>query len=220
MIEDQNREEKDRVWEQIQRKEAERLAVEQKTQPVFPKAKVFSWKKWTAVAASSLAAVFLGTFAVIKFFPFNNGGENEGRYFTAVSYDAVTTETTLKEYAEDIGKNLLYFDWYAETDHLKDYVWQLKDTQEIICFNEEIVDVETGSLVYIFVLEADIQVESFSLDESTDRKSEINGISVDWREMSTRAYANFEYEGYRYYLRVKDPADENYILTLVEELLP
>ena len=114
---------------------------------------------------------------------------------------------------------MLYFDWYAETDYLKNHIWQLKDTQEIICIREEIVDINTGCIVNISVVEADIEIDALGSDEQTDRQAEIKGVNVDWRYTVNKASANFEYEGYKYYLRVKEPFEENYILTLVEELL-
>lgn len=226
LIEQQNREEKDRVWAKIQQREAERLAKEkEKQQPVLSKVISFSWQKWVTVAASSLAIIMLGVFAIVKFFPFdlsaNNSSSGEGdRYFTNQSYKAVETQDTLKDYAQSIGKSLLYFDWYAETDHLKDYVWLLNDTQEIICFKEEIIDINTGCAVFIFVTESDVILESFGSDESTDRNSVVNNIEVNWKMQDDLLYANLEYEGFKYYLRVLEPVDENYILALMEELLP
>lgn len=107
----------------------------------------------------------------------------------------------------------------AETDHVKDQVWQLKDTQEIICYNEEIVDINTGCMVYLFVIQADITIENFSVEEETDRKNEIKETQIDWRYSKFRAYATFIYEDYKYYLRVEEPIDENYILDLIETLL-
>ncbi len=220
LIEQQNREEKDVVWAKLQQKEGERE--QEKPTPVSPKARSFSWRKWMPIMASSLAAVVIGVFSTWGFLSLKDGknNDNKGRYFNSQSYEIVATQITLKEYAQEIGENLLYFDWYAETDHLKDQVWQLKDTQEIICFEEEIVDINTGCMVYMFVIQADIEIEDFFAAEETDRTSEINGFQIDWRYTKFRAYANFEYKGYTYYVRVKEPIDENHILDLVEELLP
>lgn len=219
LIEQQNREEKDAVWAKIQQKEGER-----QNALVRPSIKVrsFSWRKWAPVVASSLVAVLIGGFATWGFLSLKNqpDDDNKGRYFTTQSYEIVDTEHTLKDYAQETGKSLLYFDWYAETDHLKDQVWQVKDTQEIICFQEEIIDINTGCMVYMFVTEADIEIEGFSFDEENNKESEVNGIKTNWRYTRFNAFANFEYEGYAYYLRVEEPIDENHILDLIEELLP
>ena len=220
LIEQQNREEKDAVWAKIQQKEGER----QKNAPAHPsiKARSFSWRKWTPILASSLVAVLIGGFATWGFLSLKNGpndDDNKGRYFTSQSYEKVNTQLTLKDYAQESGKDLLYFDWYEETWYLQDQVWQVKDTQEIICFNEEIADVDTDCIVYLFVIQADTEIEDFA-DDETDKKNEINGVQIDWQYSKFRAYANFVYEDYRYYVRVEEPIDENYILDLVEELLP
>lgn len=213
LIEQQNREEKDAVWAKIQ----------QKDEPISisPKSRPFSWRKWRAVLASSLTAVVICVFATWGFLSLKNGNnDNNGRYFTSQSYETVEVQYTLKDYAQEIGENLLYFDWYEETDHLKDRAWQLKDTQEIICFQEEMIDINTGSKLEIFVIEADTIIENFSVEEETDRKSEIKEIQIDWSYSRFNAYANFVYEDYKYYLRVDEPIDENYILDLIETLLP
>lgn len=219
LIEQQNREEKDAVWAKIQQKEAEREKEE--SIPALPKARSFSWWKWTPILASSFAAVVIGGFATWGFLSLTNGNnDNNGRYFTSQSYEIVDTQRTIKDYAMETGENLLYFDWYAETDYLKDQVWQLKDTQEIICFEEEIIDINTGCPVYLFVIEVDTTIEDVSFVEETDRQTEIKETQIDWRYSKFRAYATFVYEDYSYYLRLEEPIDENHILDLVEELLP
>lgn len=220
LIEQQNREEKDAVWAKIQQKETERQ--KQEPVPVSPKARSFSWRKWTPILASSLAAVVIGVFATWGFLSLKNGNndDNKGRYFTSQSYETIEVQYTLKEYAQDIEKDLLYFDWYKETDYLKNQAWQLKDTQEVICFQEDIIDINSGCMIYIYVIETDTIIEGFSFDEGTDKKGEIKKVDINWRYSKFRANANFEYEGYTYYLRVDEPIDENHILDLIEELLP
>ncbi len=220
LIEQQNQEEKNRVWQKICEREAENAQGARETETVSPKVRPFAWKKWSAIAASSLAAVILGVFAVVKFFPF--GGEtpdNSGRYFTNQSYEIVDTSMNIQNYAQQIGKDLLYFDWYAETDYCENQIWQLKDTQEIICIQEEIVDFNTGCMVSIFVIEEDIILDAFSSDNMTQQETNINAVKIQWQFDNDKAWANFEYQDYRYYLRVKEPIDENYILDLVKELL-
>ena len=215
-IEQQNREEKDAVWAKIQRKEAERG--QEHTAPL-PKARSFSWKKWAPIAASSLAVLVVGVFATWGFLSLKEDDDNKGRYFTGQSYETVEAQYTLKEYAQGIGENLLYFDWYEETEDLENYAWQVTDTQEVICFQEEMVDINTGCRIYMYVMESNITIEGFSVEEETDRKSEIKGIQIDWRYTRFNAYANFIYDDYKYYLRVDEPMDENYILDLIETLL-
>lgn len=215
LIEKGNREEKDRVWAKIQERAREEapLAVE------LPKLKARPWRKWAAIAASSCAALLIGVFALVKFFPFGEK-KNDGRYFDNQSYERIDVDYTLQEYAQSIEKDLLYFDWYAETDYVKNMAWKLNDTQEIICFQEELVDINSGCVVYLFVTDADDKIDGFSTDENTQSVSMLGQVEVNWDFLGDKAIANFEYEGYRYYLRVEEPTDEEYILALVEELLP
>ena len=174
------------------------------------------------ILASSLTAVVIGGFATWGFLSLNDGknNDNKGRYFTSQSYETVEVQYTLKDYAQEIGKDLLYFDWYTETDYLKNQAWQLKDVQEIICFQEDIIDINSGCMIYIYVMRTDTIIAGFFADEETDKRSEINGIQIDWNYSRFGACANFIYEDYKYYLRVDEPIDENHILDLVEELLP
>lgn len=216
LIEKGDREEKDRVWAKIQ----ERMREETPQALPAPTPKARPWRKWVAIAASSCAAVLIGVFAFVQFFPFGGENENEGRYFTAQSYESIEHEKTLKEYNEENGTNFLFFDWYEETYHLKKYIWKLVENQETICAKEEIVDINTDCMVYLFVTKASDRLESFSTDENTDKESTVQNVQVYWRYTGDKAVANFEYEGYRYYLRVIEPTDEEYILSLAEELIP
>ena len=218
LIEQQNQEEKNRVWQKICKKDSE--SEKQDKNSVILKTHAFYWKKWGAVAASSLAIVILGVFSVVKFFPLGEDTpDNSGRYFTNQSYEMLDTSINIKSYAQQIGKDLLYFDWYTETDYCKNQEWKLNDTGEIICYSEEMVDVNTGCITYLFVLETDIKLDAFSSDEMTEQATNINAVKIQWQFDNDRAWANFEYEDYRYYLRVFESIDENYILDLVKELL-
>ena len=172
LIEQQNREEKDAAWAKLQQKEAEREKKE--FTPALPKTRSFFRRKWVQIVASSVVTVGIGVFAMWGFLSLKDGNnDNKGRYFSSQSFEKVEVQYTLKEYAQEIGENLLYFDWYEETDYLKNQAWQLKDTQEIICFQEDIIDVNTGCPIYIFVIETDTEIENFSFDVETNKKSEI-----------------------------------------------
>lgn len=216
LIEQQNQEEKDAVWAKIQQKEAESKG-EVPSAPPSPRA--FSWRKWLPTAAVSLAVLVVGGVATWGFLSLQNG-ENGGRYFTSQSYEKVNTQTNLKGYAQAIGKDLLYFDWYEQTDYVKNQAWQVKDTQEIICFQEEIIDINTGCLLYFFVMEADTTIEDFSLGEEDEQISQVKGVEIAWDYSRFNAHASFVYEDYRYLLQVEEPIDEGYILDLVEDLIP
>ena len=92
-IEEQNREEKDAVWAKIQQQD--------EPIPISPKARSFSWRKWTPILASSLTAVVIGGFATWGFLSLKaEKNENKGRYFTGQSYETVEVQYTLKDYAQ------------------------------------------------------------------------------------------------------------------------
>lgn len=109
LIEQQNREEKDAVWAKIQRKETERKKEE--PTPALPKARSFLGRKWMPILASSLAVVVIGIFSTWGFLSLKDGNnDNKGRYFNSQSYEIVNTQRTVKDYVQETGEGLLYFD--------------------------------------------------------------------------------------------------------------
>ena len=222
-IEEQYREEKDRVWESILQKEEERGL---SSAPEKARKKTgFRWNKWATAVASAVAVFAVGTFCLVKFLPQDtpDGGGDGNRYFTAENYRLVETENkqTLKDVVEETGKPLLYFDWYdGVTEQTFTYQVGEGDTAEIIGYRERLMDAETGYLVELHITDTQTQLDIFDYKETNFQETVVQEVSVDWRIYSGESIAYFEYGGYKYLMKVMDTTEEGYILSLVERLLP
>lgn len=225
LIEKQNQEEKQRVWEKIKSRE---FATPARLDFSYKNSKD-KWKlgRYLLISLSALIIIGVTTFTFIRFFPFNNAGtdnsssvENKDRYCDSSQYDKVTTNINLQQYGQEIGKELLYFDWYEETDYLVNKIYRMKDTGEIICFTEDIVDFNTGSMISIWVTDNRTRVDVLDIEEEQTIEAVVKGVEIRLLSGNRKANAYFEYEDYRYYLQVEDPMEEDSIIEYVELLLP
>lgn len=223
LIEQQNPEEKQRGIERVLQREREKAAT--KPTPPLPVAKPFPWKRVIAIVAPSITAVCFGIFAIAYWKPFSpitqnssSSEEEKDRYCDGSQYTVIDVSKTIKEYSKESGKNLLYFDWYDQTEHLTDSVYQLNDTQEIICYREIITDINTGSLITLYITDSITTIDSLTNYEIFEDSSLIKDITVKWQINRSTAYSYFQYNGFKYYLELSDPIDESHILTVTELL--
>lgn len=214
-IESQNQEEKDRVWRKIE----ERMA-NGEGQPIIPVEKTavknkWSWKKITAIATACVVVVCLSVVTLVKFL----GGE-EIRYCTVDQYTNSATTKTVKQYSQEIGKEILYFDWYNDTEGLEDYIYTLNETKEIICYRENIINPETGDLLTFYVTKKSIQMDFLeNMNSKAEQTYTYNGVIISWSGELTVGYASFEYGDYKYNLELTEPLEEDDILEYAKLLL-
>jgi hypothetical protein len=210
LIKNQNPEEKDRLWEKIEKELGnENITV------VVPRKKKFPMGRFVAVASSCVLIVTIATIAVWKFLPEEAGP----RYCTQDQYQGSKTDMTLKEYAKENNKELLYFDWYDNAELVKDYIYQLNDTNEIICFEENIISGETGQSIKYFVVDTKTKMDMLeSFYTRCEEKSMVKNIEVYWNYSMKEANAYFEYNHYNYYLTVDAPESSETILELIGTL--
>lgn len=210
LIESQDVEEKKRAWETLQAK----LAEETEVPLPQPKKRKLSWVKLTSVIAS-FVIILAGVLTYILL------PKNNMRYCSSSDYTETIVTQTIKDYATETGESILYLDWYDLTGGtLSNKLFKLNDTEEIICIYEEIEDFNTGSLIKIYVIKKDIVIDG--LQVSTDKISTIKENSIRWTysEQAQSADANFSINNYNYYIKVEYPFGEQYILDIVEEMLP
>lgn len=175
-------------------------------------------KKAVACSFACVAVVAVGTVCAFRFLPRSDDGP---RYCTQADYTISDAGQTLKEYAQSTGTNLLYFDWYENAFHLEDYTYRLNDSQEIVCFQEDIINGETGDYVKIYVVNSEIQIDILeSYHQRCVTVNQYDNIDVYWTYSQFESNAYFTYENYTYYLSLDQPMEENSILSLIETLLP
>ena len=210
LIKNQNSEEKDRLWEKI-----EKELGNENINVVVPRKKKFPMGRFVAIASPCVLIVTIATIAVWKFLPQETGP----RYCTQDQYQGTKTDMTLKEYAKENNKELLYFDWYDSAELVKDYVYQLNDTNEIICFEENIISGETGQSIKYFVVDTKTKMDMLeSFYTRCEEKSRVKNTEVYWNYSMKEANAYFEYDHYNYYLTVDAPESSETILELIGTL--
>lgn len=222
LIENQNREKKDAMWKKLEsRLEEEIDNVESCGEVlVLSKNRNLSYVKYIAI--SCVVALFLGltVFLIVNFgFKKDDGFiDNENRYCTFNDYYKQETVTTIKQYNIENNTDFLFFDFYNFTEYICDTQFKLKDTEEIICLNEEIVD-EIGAFISFYITDeyTDLDIlENFST--ICVEQTSINRVTVNWGVKQETSFATFNYNGNNYYISV-EYFEQDYILQLVELLL-
>lgn len=210
LIKNQNPEEKDRLWEKIEKELGnENITV------VVPKKKKFPMGRFVALASSCILVVTVAAVTISHFLP----PKDDTRYRTQADYEKFSTDMTLKEYAQDIGKELLYFDWYEEVELIEDTIYKLNDTNEIICFQEDMINGETGQSIKFYVVDNKTKMDILETYHNLcSQKSEVKDIQVHWISGLKEANAYFEYNNYNYYLTVDVPETSETILELIGTL--
>lgn len=210
LIKNQNPEEKDRLWEKIEKELGnENITV------VVPRKKKFPMGRFVAIASSCILVVTIAAVTISHFLPSEEGT----RYRTQGEYEKIQTDLTLKEYSRNNEKDLLYFDWYDSAELVKDYVYQLNDTKEIICFEENIISGETGQSIKYCVVDTKTKMDMLeSFYTRCKEKNTVENIEVYWNYSMKEANAYFEYDHYNYYLTVDAPESSETILELIGTL--
>lgn len=150
-----------------------------------------------------------------------NNKKNNIRYCSKEDYTVELADITLAEFSLQINADLLYFDWYEETEYIFSSLLRLKETEEVISFSELIMDMEEGYIIKLSVTENINEIDVYSMYE--DVCSNVvtqNSIQVSWGVLNDNSVACFEYEHYKYYLEVLDSVANDDVLKYVEKLLP
>ena len=240
LIEEQNQEEKAKAWEKIQEKMAEAshdlpVVVENKTSNVRPK---WNWRKAVALG-TAIVALGVSVFAVMEFIPTgditvdefsseniqvetsdDDSSQNDNRYCTAEQYTSSTIDKTLKQYAQETGKNIRYFDWYDTTEEVGNYIYTLDETNEIICYRENIINPETGDSLTLYVIEKNIDMDFLQWnDGGAENVYTFNQVDIVWSFDVLSARATFEFADYKYNILLTEPMEEDDILEYAKLLL-
>lgn len=212
LIESQDIEEKKRAWETLQAK----LAEETEVPLPQPKKRKLSWVKLTSVFASIILIVMVGVYTAIKLQP------DKTRYCSSSEYQTVAYDKNLKEYSLETGEEVLFLNWYDTGAMYMNNAISLLENDEIIAVIEDIEDINTGSFIRIYAIKSNFILEDYKLEEKENQKSKVQDVDVVWffADYLQTALADFTYGDYQYYIKVEYPFGEQYILDIVEEMLP
>lgn len=210
LIKNQNREEKDKLWEKIEKELGnENISI------VVPKKKKFPMGRFVAIASSCVLVATVAAVTIPRFLP----PKDDTRYRTQADYEKFSTDMTLKEYAQEIGKELLYFDWYEEAELIENTIYKLNETNEIICFKEDLINGETGQSIKFYVVDVKTKMDILEPFYTRCRdNSQVKNIEICWNYNINESNAYFEYNEYNYYLTVDSPETSETILELIGTL--
>ncbi len=213
-IESGNEEEKARVLSRIKGELA-------KETPSTVARKKLSFKKIASIAAAAVVTLGVGIFSAVYFT--RQGGtpapKDENRYCASSEYSEIATDLTLKEYALQTEQDILYFDWYENAAELRNKTFEINDTKEVICFKEEMFNTNTGAYIKLYVTDNKTDLEELAFFNNCINENAVSNIKVNYIYTRAEGRVKFEYNGYRYYLRVDMPQSEQAMFALVEELL-
>lgn len=243
LIEQQNLEEKEAAWHRLESKLSEQQELREGKATASPK-KRRSPKFMKVLSACASFAVIsiigLGVGLGIGLNPDKGGADDTLdndppeqtlpvdppeeppilyiRYCGVKDCEMVSSEFTLKEYAENYQIKLLYLDWYEKTEDYNNSLYKLKENGDIVCFQEDFVDGE-GNYISISVTDNKTEIDSLIwYTAETGNEIILNNISVYSQYSTNTTLANFEYQGYRYYLFLEFE-DIEYLLSIVEQML-
>ncbi|MCH5165035.1 MAG: hypothetical protein J1G01_01370 [Clostridiales bacterium] len=187
---------------------------------------VKSRKRFFGVKASAFGLVGICVVSLAIVLPISLRNEtappSQERYtYTAAELSEKDLGMTIKEYAQKIGKDILYLDWYdvAEECNTTKYILPTEENN-IIYVAEEITNGETGDNVQLCVVDINIDVDRFDyFKDNCLYEYEYNGVTINWSyDNIITSIAYFEYNDYKYYVQFAYPPSEQAILDIVKEM--
>ncbi len=213
LIIEQNLEEKDSLWRKIEQQQDEEVIelgeVLGKNHRLSPK----------IILIASSFICFLAIITIILICTMTKKQKDTFRYCVSDDYYLIDAESSIEQYAIDNGKDLLFFYWYNESEYYIDQQYKLKDTDEVICLREELID-EKGNYIVQNVTDVNIKLDFLDSYQNCKERAIIKSYEVYWSsDSSTGEKAYFVYNNHIYYLSIEAVNDMGYILSLVEELI-
>lgn len=234
LIEKQNTEEKEAFWKKLEsRLESERDIdnVECGGEVlVMSKNRTNTTRRNLLIVVSVFMALALAiclTFCIVKPFDKTAGEDSKNeiekpddkRYCTVNDYSTEISKITIKQYAADKNLELLYFDYYEQSEYYADTQYVLSETQEVICLQEEMYDMNYAHInLYVTDDKTELDVLK-SFENHYGSMTEINSVKISYGDNDGTSYAKFTFKKHVYYINVQDAPEDGYILGLLETLL-
>lgn len=209
LIEQQDLEEKQRIWEKIQ----SQLDVKPAPQPTVATAKPKTWK-W----AVAFAVLIVVTLSVVL--PLTLTGDGV-RYCDMTQYTTESLGQTLRDYSASHNKELLFVDWYDIADEIiTDYAHMNGDKSDIVFIQESIINMNTGERIILSVTDNKTRVDKFERYYEDCQELSINNVVVKWRTyLSASSLATFEYKNKFYYLQLEIEGGQDQMIEIIENML-
>lgn len=180
------------------------------------------YKTFRFIAGVSTALLATCLAIVLPIMQGNNVQITEERYCNANECNEIPIEYSIKEYGERNNLSYLYIDWYTIADEVQTKLFVNADKpDDLIYVQEMIANGETGSFAVLSITDLYTRVDVLeALGESCDDEVIINGISIHWHSNNRVSEGYFEYGKYRYFIELTYPLSDDYILELIESMMP
>lgn len=130
------------------------------------------------------------------------------------------SDITLKEFALQNNLPLLCIDWYDNAyERITKIFYEKEHPSKLVYVCENVTDNYTGYTVIYSVMQSNISVDTFdSYDVYTKEYVCSNGVKVKCTINLSEIFANFEYNGYKYYLDFRNCSDEEFFHQTLENM--
>lgn len=213
------------LYQQIEEYREESQAVyerihEQVEASIVKHARAKKRRKKFLTGIASVAAVVIVVLAIVLPITLQpQSQEQEFRYSDADVLISDELDCNLKEYYAVNSLSLLYLDWYKNAEYLftERYYEEGKES-ETVYLTETIIDGNTGYTVEISVMKRNIVVESFDERFEEYETMNIDNTQVAYILNKKWSLAKFEYQGYKYYLKINYGTTLEFLVETIESM--
>lgn len=124
----------------------------------------------------------------------------------------------LEEYSDINNGRILYFSWINDAIESFNLEYRLNDSDETICFVQEIIDPNETTFT-LYISDENIIIEEINYVESCNQIAAIDSTGIYFGQGPNEYYGYFTYDGFRYSFYSDDDINEQYYLSLCNDLL-
>lgn len=211
VIENQDRDEKQALYEKLK----QRLNLPDSQPKSSRKRLSMPWKISLASILVLVVCLAITLPIVLK------DGSELDRYCSSADCIEIELECTLKDYAEQTGRPLLYVHWYDVSEDTQTFLYtNINNANDMVYMQEMFMNSETGDIVCLFLSDSHTRVDALDIyHNNCTNKFNVKNVSINWCDATTESLAFFEYQGYRYYIEILEGNREDLIRDIVEGML-
>ena len=166
----------------------------------------------------SVALVLIICLAVILPIVLQPADDGEIRY-SDVELDSEKLDITLKEYASLRNEQFLYIDLYdMAEDLITRRYFKISDEGATAYLKESFTDGETGYHILLTIMKNNVTVDRYENLMKDSQLLTIKDVPILYEITRQTAVAQFEYDGYKYYLEFNDGIDEEYLTSIITNM--
>ncbi|MDE6284263.1 MAG: hypothetical protein K2M17_00775, partial [Bacilli bacterium] len=146
---------------------------------------------------------------------------NNNRYCKEEDCVFIWSEHNIKEYGQANKKNLLYIDYNKVAESETQIYVSKDDENDIIYLYEKLFLQDTYDEIHIYITDNRTTVDILEgIENSCVKSVSISNVIVRCVCEQNLGKAVFEYKGYRYFIVLQYPTEENDLTQLVSDMLP